>query len=81
MTTKIIFSDGKVQFLNGADSALCSLLKDAQSDKSVNDILKRHEGSFNACEETDAGEILCTVDLLKKKQSSVKRMKKAFGGR
>jgi len=81
LTTKIIFSDGKVQFLNSADSALCNQLKDAQSDKNVNELLKQFEGSFTSSEEADAGDIQCTVNLLKKKQSSVKRMKKAFGGR
>ncbi|MHC3994704.1 hypothetical protein ACXWTF_07725 [Thiomicrolovo sp. ZZH C-3] len=81
MTTKIIFSDGKVQFLSDVDAALCSKLKEAQSDKSINDLLSQHIGSFALCEEMDAGEVECTVDLLKKKQSSIKRMKKAFGGR
>lgn len=81
MTTKIIFSDGKVQFLNSADTALCDRLKDAQSDSGVNTLLQQYEGKFTACEEQDADEVLCTVDLLKKKQSSIKRMKKAFGGR
>jgi hypothetical protein len=81
LTTKIIFSDGKVQFFKAADAALCHQLKEAQSDKGVNDFLKQFEESFAPCEEADAGDIFCTVDLHKKKRSSVKRMKKAFGGR
>ncbi|WP_345986996.1 hypothetical protein WCX18_07435 [Sulfurimonas sp. HSL1-2] len=81
MTTKIIFSDGKVQFIDSVDSAFCSKLKDAQSDKGVNDLLSQHIGNFAMCEEADAGKVECTVDLMKKKQSSIKRMKKAFGGR
>ncbi|UFS61517.1 hypothetical protein LOH54_07560 [Sulfurimonas sp. HSL-3221] len=80
MTTKIIFSDGKVQFIDSADTAFCSKLKDAQSDKGINDLLSQHIGSFDLYEEMDAGKVECTVDLLKKKQSSIKRMKRAFGG-
>jgi len=81
LTTKIIFSDGKVQFLKAADKAMCDQLKDAQSDKGINALLKQYEGSFELCDETASAEVQCTVDLHKKKQSSVKRMKKAFGGR
>ncbi len=81
MTTKIIFSDGKVQFLKAADKATCDKLKEAQSDKKLNELLTEFEGSIEFCEAADASEVQCTVDLLKIKQSSVKRMKKAFGGR
>lgn len=81
LTTKIIFTDGTVQFLKAADTALCQQMKEAQNDTKVNSILKQFEGSFELCEETEAGEVQCTVDLRKKKLSSVKRMLKAFGGR
>jgi len=81
LTTKIIFSDGKVQFLKAADQAMCDMLKEAQSDKKINELLAQFEGNIAFCEEADANEIQCTVDLHKIKQSSVKRMKKAFGGR
>jgi len=81
LITKIIFSDGKVQFLNAADAAMCDQLKEARNDKGVNDLMKQFEGRFELCNETEAGEVYCTVDLHRKKRSSVKRMHKAFGGR
>ena len=81
MTTKIIFSDGKVQFLKAADKAMCDQLKEAQNDKGITALLQANEGRFELCDETALADVQCTVDLHKKKQSSVKRMKKAFGGR
>jgi len=81
MTTKIIFTDGKVQFLKAEDKAMCDQLKDAQSDKGINTVLQQYAGRFELCDESSSSDVQCTVDLHKKKLSSVKRMKKAFGGR
>lgn len=79
MTTKIIFSDGKVQFIKAADQAMYDQLKEVQNDSGVNTLMRQYEGRFEVCEAS--GDVQSTVDLYKKKQSSVKRMKKAFGGR
>jgi len=81
MTTKIVFSDGKVQFLKATETSLFNQLKDAQSDKKVNELIQKFAGSFEYCDEADADIDQYTIDLLKKKKSSVKRMHKAFGGR
>lgn len=81
MITKIIFSDGKIQFLDAADSMLCTQLKEARNDKGINDLLQQYEGRFELREASEAGEAMHTVDLHKKKLSSVKRMIRAFGGR
>jgi len=81
LTTKIIFSDGTVQFLKADDTKMCEQLKDAQSDKTVLDLMQKLEGSFEFCEAADADETQCTVDLHKKKRASIKRMLNAFGGK
>jgi len=81
LTTKIIFSDGKVKFLKADDKAMCDQLKDAQSDKGINTLLQQYAGRFELCDDSAPTDVQCTVDLYKKKLSSVKRMKKAFGGR
>jgi hypothetical protein len=81
LTTKIIFSDGNVRFLKSEDQKMCDQLKEAQNDKGVNTLLNMYAGQFEYCDENTSSDVQCTVDLHKKKQSIVKRMKKAFGGR
>jgi hypothetical protein len=79
--TKIVFSDGTIQCFRSSDPSLCAQLKEATSDSRLRALLEQHQASLVPCEESEATEAQCAVDLLKKKQSGVKRMKKAFGGR
>ena len=81
MTTKIIFSDGTVQFLKSADTAMCTQLKAVENDSGVLELMKKYEGSFELCDETGVDHTQCSIDLHKKKRASIKRMLKAFGGK
>jgi hypothetical protein len=81
LTTKIIFSDGTVQFVKAEDAVLCNRLKEAQNDQVIIDLMKQNEASIELCESEEAGEAQCTIDLHKKKRASIKRMLAAFGSR
>jgi hypothetical protein len=79
VSTKIIFSDGKILCLKATDAALCEQLKEVRTDKALNDLLLKLEGRFVQSSEAELGDVNCTIDLRKKKLSSVKKMKQAFG--